>query len=54
MNSENSSDTSKAPALTPEKREDLWAIIIAGMVLLGSAAAPEAVHNFFKNLLYIL
>ena len=54
MTNKNSSDSSEAPALTPEKREDLWAIIIAGMVLLGSVAAPDAVHNFFKNLLYIL
>ncbi len=54
MTSENSSDKSEAPALTPEKREDLWAIIIAMLVLLASVAAPEAVHNFFKNLLYVL
>lgn len=54
MTTDKASDKREAPALTPEKREDIWAIIIAMVVLLGSMAAPEAVHNFFKNLLYLV
>ena len=43
----------KATGLSSAKREDIWALIIAGIVMLFSIAAPEAVHNFFKNVLYL-
>ena len=42
-----------ATGLSSAKREDIWALIIAGIVMLISIAAPEAVYNFFKNVLYV-
>ncbi len=39
----------KATGLSSAKREDIWALIIAGIVMLLSIAAPEAVYNFFKE-----
>jgi hypothetical protein len=42
----------KAAALSSAKREDIWALIIAGIVMLASIAAPDAVHAFFKSVLY--
>ena len=41
----------KETGLSSSKREDIWALIIAGIVMLISIAAPEAVYNFFKKLL---
>jgi hypothetical protein len=35
-----------------EKREDIWAIIIAMFTLILCAAFPEQVYNFFKKVLY--
>ena len=52
MNSESASQE-KVTGLSSAKREDIWALIIAGIVMLVSIAAPQAVHNFFKNVLYI-
>ncbi len=52
MSSESESQD-KTTGLSSAKREDIWALIIAGIVMLISIAAPEAVHNFFKNVLYI-
>lgn len=42
-----------ATGLSSAKREDIWALIIAGVVMLISIAAPEAVYDFFKKALYI-
>ena len=39
--------------LSSEKREDLWSILLAVAVLLSSMAAPEAVREFFTDLLYV-
>jgi hypothetical protein len=39
--------------LSSAKREDIWALVIAGTVMLIAIAAPEAVHDFFKNVLFI-
>ena len=39
--------------LSSAKREDIWALIIAGMVMLISMAAPDTVYNVFKKLLYV-
>jgi len=41
------------PAISSSKREDIWALIIATLILLASLAAPEAVHEFFKKTLYL-
>jgi hypothetical protein len=48
-----SASTEPEEELSSAKREDIWALIIAGMVMLLSMAAPETVHNVFKNLLYV-
>jgi len=42
------------PGLSSAKREDIWALIIAGVVLVLALLAPDAVHAFFKNGLYFL
>ena len=36
-----------------EKREDIWALIIAMGVLILSAAFPEQIYHFFKQGLYL-
>jgi len=54
MKTISSSDKGAAASLTPEKREDLWAILIASGVLVVCLVAPDAIHNFFKNLIYLL
>ena len=38
--------------LSSAKREDIWALIIAAVVMLVSMAAPEWVYNFFKKYLF--
>jgi len=52
MGSESASQ-GKATGLSSAKREDIWALIIAGIVMLVSIAAPEAVYDFFKKVIYI-
>ena len=42
-----------ADGLSSEKREDIWSILLAVAVLLSSMAAPEAVREFFTDLLYV-
>ncbi len=39
--------------LSSEKREDIWALIIAAVVMLICVMAPAGVHHFFKDLLYL-
>jgi hypothetical protein len=39
--------------LSSEKREDIWALLIALVVLLFCLAAPEAVYDFFRRALYV-
>ena len=43
----------KGSGLSSSKREDIWALILAGIVMLISIAAPDAVYTVFKKLLYI-
>ena len=40
-------------AFSSEKREDIWALIIAMGILLLSAAFPAQVHHFFSSMLYL-
>jgi hypothetical protein len=54
MATNETSDKDAALGLTSEKREDIWALLIAAGVLGVCIAAPDAVHNFFKNLIYVL
>ncbi len=39
--------------LSSEKREDIWAIVIAGMILILCSVNPDAMHTFFKKTLFI-
>ncbi len=39
--------------LSSEKREDIWALLIALVVLILSIIAPESVHHFFKKTLFL-
>jgi len=36
-----------------EKREDIWAILIAVAILILSFAFPEQIYHFFKKGLYL-
>ena len=36
-----------------EKREDIWAIIIAMGIFLLSVAFPGQIHHFFNKVLYL-
>ena len=36
-----------------EKREDIWALLIAAGIFLLSVIAPEPVHAFFSNVLVL-
>ncbi|NOX67552.1 MAG: hypothetical protein GXP15_00015 [Gammaproteobacteria bacterium] len=36
-----------------EKREDIWAIIIAVGIFFLSTAFPEQIHNFFTKVLFL-
>jgi len=49
---ESSEDKAKK-GLSSSKREDIWALIIAGAIMLVSMAAPEGVHNLFTEFLYL-
>ena len=37
-----------------EKREDIWAILLAILIFILSYIAPNAIHHFFKNTLFLL
>jgi hypothetical protein len=39
--------------LSSAKREDIWALIIAAAVMIASLAAPDQIHTFFKQILYL-
>jgi len=36
-----------------EKREDIWALIIAGVIFLLSVAFPAQIHAFFSSVLVL-
>ena len=40
-------------AFSSEKREDIWALIIAVGILLLSVAFPAQIHHFFSSMLYL-
>jgi hypothetical protein len=44
----------KEQGLSSAKREDIWALIIALVVLALAMLAPDAIHSFFENGLYFL
>jgi hypothetical protein len=45
--------TTSDKVLSSEKREDIWAIILAVAVMLCSMAAPDLVHDLFKKGLFL-
>ena len=51
--SSNAASEDTSTGLSSAKREDFWALIIAGIVMLVSMAAPEIVHEIFEKLLYV-
>ena len=40
-------------AFSSEKREDIWALLIAMAILLLSVAFPEQIRHFFSSTLYL-
>ena len=40
-------------AFSSEKREDIWALLIAMGILLLSVAFPAQIHHFFSSMLYL-
>ena len=44
----------KTGGLSSSKREDIWALIIAVLVMVISILAPEGVHDVFKKFLYFM
>lgn len=40
-------------AFSSEKREDIWALIIATGILVLSVAFPARIHHFFSSMLYL-
>ena len=40
-------------AFSSEKREDIWALVIAMAILLLSVAFPEQIRHFFSSTLYL-
>ena len=53
MGENSTTETKEAGGLSSAKREDIWALIIAGVVMAISFAAPEGVYRFFKEILYL-
>jgi hypothetical protein len=39
--------------MSSEKREDIWAVIVAMATLIVCVAFPEQVHDFFSKALYL-
>ncbi len=52
-NTENTLKQTSEKVLSSEKREDLWAIIIAGIILILCCISPDAIYTFFKKSLFI-
>lgn len=40
-------------AFSSEKREDIWALLIAMAILVLSVAFPEQIRHFFSSTLYL-
>ena len=48
-----SAESRPPSGLSSEKREDIWALLIALVIFLICLAAPEAIYVFFKNTLFV-
>ena len=53
MDKDPNTEEKKTVGLSSEKREDIWALIIASVIMLISFVAPESVHHFFKEALFL-
>ena len=53
MDKDPNPEKKKTVGLSSAKREDIWALIIASVVMLISFVAPEGVHRFFKEVLFL-
>ena len=53
MDKDPNTEEKKITGLSSEKREDIWALIIASVVMLISFVAPEGVYRFFKEVLFL-
>ncbi len=53
MDKDPNPEKKKTVGLSSAKREDIWALIIASVVMLIAFAAPEGVHRFFTELLFL-
>ena len=53
MDHDPKTEKEKIVGLSSAKREDIWALIIAGVVLLISFASPEGVYRLFKEGLFL-
>ena len=53
MDKDPSTEKKKTVGLSSEKREDIWALIIASVVMLIAFAAPEGVYRFFTEILFL-
>ncbi len=52
MQENNALSAGKAKGLSSAKREDIWALIVAGIVMIASITAPDGVHSLFKKVLF--
>ena len=53
MDKDPNTEKKKAVSLSSAKREDIWALIIAGVVMLTSFAAPDGMYRFFMEVLFL-
>ena len=53
MDKDQNTEEKTTVGLSSEKREDIWALVIAGVVMLISFMAPEGVYRFFKEVLFL-
>lgn len=53
MNANEKKEAEAEESLSAERREDIWALLLAALVMLIAILAPEAVHAFFKEIIYV-
>jgi len=53
MESSAAQDGGKTSGLSSAKREDIWALIIASVVMLASLFAPQQTYHVFKEMLFL-
>jgi hypothetical protein len=53
MDKDPTPEKKKTVGLSSAKREDIWALIIASVVMLIAFAAPEGVYRFFTEVLFL-